>query len=76
MPFFRAAAVCEAMQYSQPFVTETATYRSSFVRGSSAPGTMTSLADAHVRPSVTGSTASAFQKLLTQSTCRVSMMSS
>ena len=37
---------------------------------------MTSFTDSQVRFSETGSAASAFQKLLTQSTCRVSMMSS
>src|SRR4029077_16653109 len=76
MPFFRAEAVCEAMQYPQLLVTLTATYSSSLVSGSSAPGPMICLMLSQVRFSVAGSCAIAFQKLLIQSVLRVAMMSS
>src|SRR5947209_4623726 len=76
MPFLRADAVCDAMQYVQLLVTLTATYNSSFVSGSSAPGAMICLMLSHVRFSVAGSCAIAFQKLLIQSVFRVAIMSS
>src|SRR5437588_12206184 len=76
MPFLRADAVCDAMQYVQLLVTLTATYNSSFVSGSSAPGAMICLMLSQVRFSVAGSCAIAFQKLLIQSVFRVAMMSS
>src|SRR6267142_116000 len=49
---------------------------SSLVSGSSAPGPMMALMLSHVRFSVAGSCAIAFQKLLIQSVLRVAMMSS
>src|SRR5580704_97482 len=76
MPLLRAEAVCDAIQYWQLLVTLTATYSSSFVSGSSAPGAITCLMPSQVRFSVAGSCAIAFQKLLIQSVFRVAMMSS
>src|SRR5580704_6890494 len=76
MPLLRAEAVCDAIQYWQLLVTLTATYKSSFVSGSSAPGAIICLIPSHVRFSVSGSCAIAFQKLLIQSVFRVAMMSS
>src|ERR1022692_1539800 len=64
------------MQYRQPFVMLTAMYINSLVRGSSAPGPMTSLMFAQTRRKAAGSCASTFQKLLIQSVLRVAIISS
>ena len=56
-PLARAAAVCEAMQYLQSLLMETARYASSLVRGSSAPGSMIAFRLSHVCFSMRGSLA-------------------
>src|ERR1700730_16248214 len=76
IPFLRADAVCDAMQYWQLLVTLTATYNNSLVNGSKAPGPIICLSDSQVRFKVAGSWAMAFQKLLIQLIFRVAMMSS
>src|SRR6478735_222593 len=64
------------MQSLQPWAIDTATQSISLTLGSSAPGAITSLTLSQVRRSVFGSCASARQKLLTKSDCRVLRMSS
>src|SRR4030095_16546520 len=64
------------MSELQPLVALAAREIISLVSGSIAPGAITDLSVSHVRRSVGGWLASAFQKLLTRSTFRVAMMSS
>src|SRR5260370_10534812 len=76
MPALRAEAVWLAMQYSHPLVTLTATYNNSLTKGLNAPSAITSLTLSQVRLSSVGSFARYFQKLLTSSTLRLSLISS
>src|SRR5258708_9664687 len=75
MPALRAEAVWLAIQYSQPLVTLTATYNNSFTKGLNAPSAIASLTLSQVRLSSVGSFARYFQKLLTSSTLRLSLIS-
>ncbi len=75
-PNFRAAAVWLWMQYSQPFVTETAMAIISFINGSSRPGFMVSCRLYQTSFNKGGCDPIAFQILGTQSIFLRAMMSS